>query len=163
MRAIWMVPLVLAACGGPTDEEIAREIFTEIDGQWESWGTAPNWDGIQASSDCTHGNYVKITFNELALNAYGDEDLPDGSIVVKRGYDNADGTGAVGFVTVMKKIDGYDPARNDWFWARIADDGTPSDSAVGQASFCYGCHSAGGTDYLLTIRDLPGEGDCEDE
>jgi len=168
VRTMVTMALLIAGCdgGGDTDEgmtdqEIGEQIGQEIEG-WEDWTTIEPWDGIQPSSDCTHGAYVEITFNDLAAQAYGSDDLPDGSLIVKRGYDAPDGSEPRGFVTVMKKIDGYDPDTNDWFWLRIADDGTLSDDAIGKATFCSSCHAAGGTDYLLTTRDEPGEpGACE--
>lgn len=143
----------------PTDEERAAEIWLEIDG-WEGWDDVAPWTGIQPSSDCTHGPYVEITYNAVAAPAWGEESLPDGSIVVKRGHNAQDGSDPVGFVTVMKKIEGYDPDTGDWFWLRIDDQGNPSSTEIGRASFCSGCHSAGGTDYLLTVRDDPGDGSC---
>ena len=93
-RALGLALVLLAGCGdppeeGPSDEEIADEIWQDIQG-WEGWTQIAPWDGLQPSSDCTHGPYVEITFNDLAADNYGSDDLPDGSIVVKRGHDADD-------------------------------------------------------------------------
>lgn len=152
----WMpiVMLAVVACGSePTDEERGEALWEAIQG-WEDWNQVEPWDGIRNSSDCTHGPYVQITYNDLAADNIGSTQ-PDGAIIVKRGHDAPDGSAPVGFVTVMQKIEGYDPDNGDWFWLRVSDDGTLSDTELGSASFCYGCHSAGGQDYLLTTRDTP--------
>jgi hypothetical protein len=39
---------------------------------------------------------------------------------------------------VMYKIKGYNPANNDWFWARFASDGKTE--ASGKADACIKCH-----------------------
>lgn len=153
MTARWIAPLVLVAACGPSDEDIANEIFDEIGG-WESWTEIDPWTGIQVSSDGTHGSHVKITFNELAADAWGDDVLPYGSISVKRGYDSADEADARGFLTVMKKIEGYNPDQGDWFWLRVGIEGTLG-TEVGESAFCASCHTSG-VDYLRTVTDVPG-------
>jgi hypothetical protein len=150
---MWLVVGLMACGGGDDDMAIAEEIWEEIQG-WESWDEKAPWTGIQPSADGTHGSHVRITFNEAAAGAWGEDALPFGSVSVKRGYDSADDSAPRNFVTVMKKIEGYDPDNGDWFWLRIGDDGTPSDTEIGQAAFCSGCHSVG-TDYLRTVTDVP--------
>jgi hypothetical protein len=149
------VLVLLAGCGGPSDEDLARDLFAEIDG-WEDWTELAPWDGRQPSSDGTHGAFVVITFNDTAAAAWGEPALPDGSVIVKRGYDADDDGAARGFVTVMKKIDGYAPDEGDWFWARLGVDGALG-SEIGRSTFCASCHRSG-VDYLRTVTDVPGGG-----
>ena len=152
---VWSIPTLslLAACG-PSDEQIANDLFEEVQG-WESWTEKEPWTGLQVSSDGTHGTHVQITFNDLAADAWGDDDLPYGSISVKRGYDGTTEDDARGFITIMKKIEGYNPDQGDWFWLRVGTSGTLG-SELGESSFCAGCHSVG-VDYLRTVTDVPGD------
>lgn len=152
-RVLWLSMLALAGCA-KSDEDIANDLFEEVEG-WEDWTQIAPWDGYQVSSDGTHGSHVLITFNDIAADAWGDDELPDGSISVKKGYDAANGEQPRNFITIMKKIDGYDPERNDWFWLRVDDDGGLG-TAIGSDAFCYGCHTSG-TDYLRTVTDVPGD------
>ena len=72
--------------------------------------------------------------------------MPPGSFIVKENY-TADRV--FDLVTLMYKVDGYDPDSNDWFWAKIKADGTID--AEGQVSGCQGCHRQGAdNDYVLT-------------
>jgi hypothetical protein len=153
--ATWLALLLALAACGPSDEDIANDLFDEISG-WETWTEKAPWTGIQPSSDGTHGTHVQITFNDLAADAWGDAELPYGSISVKRGYDGPGPADARGFLTVMKRIDGYNPDQGDWFWLRIGTDGKIG-TELGQSGFCASCHSVG-VGYLRTVTDVPGEG-----
>lgn len=59
----------------------------------------------------------------------------NGAFIVKENY-TADKTLAA--VTVMYKIDGYNPEAGDWFWAKYKADG--SVEAGGKVEGCINCH-----------------------
>jgi hypothetical protein len=63
--------------------------------------------------------------------------FPDGSIIVKENY-MPDKT--LGAVTVMYRVNGYDPDAGDWFWAKYKADGAIE--AEGKVAGCIGCHTA---------------------
>ncbi|MCB9535973.1 MAG: cytochrome P460 family protein [Myxococcales bacterium] len=63
-------------------------------------------------------------------------DFPAGSILVKEQQKD---DGSPDAITVMAKADpGSDPERDDWWWARVENDGRVSFS--GQVDFCIDCH-----------------------
>ncbi len=130
------------SAGAAIDEGLALDLWTELSG-YEGWAQHEDWTGVVPSEDGTHGTHVQIWFNDSAgapLNGEGSAPMPDGAILVKEGYDNADGSPVNG-VTAMKKIDGYDPDNGDWFWASYEPDGAIKTS--GSVAFCIGCHAPG--------------------
>ena len=132
--------------GKSEDEKTAEDIWHEIQG-YSDWGQAVDWTGVKASLDGTHGNFVQVWLNQEALPSFEDStsaDLPYGSISVKEGYSSSDGLN-VNTITVMKKIEGFDPDHGDWFWASFDPNGDVN--KAGSISSCYNCH-ASGTDYI---------------
>jgi hypothetical protein len=113
---------------------------------WERWpGTAELYPGQEP-----HGMLLTTYVNSLALDALtnGSAMMPDGAIIVKENY-MADSTFAA--VTAMHKVAGYDPAHNDWFWAKWDPEGVAEVS--GRVEMCAGCHGENAAgDYLLTQR-----------
>ena len=147
-----LVTLLTAwACTGcaASDEELSADLQELIDG-YESWQQSEVWTGVQASPDGTHGDYVQIWQNDLALGSEDEAEAAEGSILVKRGYDDEAGEQAKAWVTVMWKVSGYDKEHGDWFWFQLQDDG--SVAAQGAASGCYSCHTPG-SDYRLYLVD----------
>jgi hypothetical protein len=64
----------------------------------------------------------------------------------------------------MKKIDGYDPENEDWFWVKYAPDGGVAEGeggiplagrvAKGTSQGCIACHAnAKGDDYVFANDD----------
>ena len=132
--------------GKSEDEKTAEDIWQEIQG-YSNWGQAVDWTGVKASLDGTHGDFVQIWLNQEALPSFEDStsaNLPYGSISVKEGYSSSDGT-SINTITVMKKIEGFDPDHGDWFWASFDPNGDVN--KAGSISSCYNCH-ASGTDYI---------------
>ena len=128
------------------DEKTAEDIWQEIQ-DYANWGQAVDWTGVKASLDGTHGDFIQIWLNQEALPSFEDStsaDLPYGSISVKEGYSSSDGSN-INTITVMKKIEGFDPDHGDWFWASFDPNGDVN--KAGSISSCYNCH-ASGTDYI---------------
>jgi len=122
---------------GPGYDE-ARLAATEaaITG-YESWSQTANWTGVLPSEDNTHGAYVQIWFNPESfstISAGAGGDMPVGATVVKRGYDDAAGTGLRN-LTVMHKDD------QGWFWASWNNNSELL--LAGEPDFCVNCHAAG--------------------
>jgi hypothetical protein len=96
--------------------------------------------------------YVRYCVNDKGMG--GIDNPPDGSIFVKEQFD-----GDKRFInlTVMKKIDGYDPDNGDWYWA-ITDEPRRVTNAgkfdTSWTSFCISCHREGdGGGDLLFVND----------
>ncbi len=154
--------LLLTACGGEDDTDaidtdsgppatfddaaIAEDLWDEIEG-YEAWGRPAGWSDEPLLSGNHMGAYV-IRYDNDALAAWsGSGTAPEGSVSVKEEYGDEAGT-TLGGITVMKKIEGYDPEQNDWFWAMYMPDGSVGMS--GKVGMCSGCHAAAPLDYLHT-------------
>lgn len=66
-----------------------------------------------------HGPLHKVYVNDRALNSVRPP-VQYGSIAVKENYDKAKELKAI---TVMYKVNGYNPKDGDWFWAKYTLDG----------------------------------------
>lgn len=72
--------------------------------------------------------------------------LPNGSMIVKENY-SADKKMAA--ITVMFKVQAYNPEGGDWFWAKYAPDGKIE--AEGKVEMCISCHGQNkSNDYIMT-------------
>ncbi len=132
-----------------SDLALAAELWEAISG-YNFWGQHPDFLGIQESADGTHGAFVQVWYDSSAEAAILEgSEIPDGSILVKQGYGDAEGTELLN-LTVMWKIDGYDPDNADWFWARYLPD-TGEVTLAGAESACSGCHKSQDVDNDLVL------------
>lgn len=158
--------LLVAACQAGGEE--AGADLPEADGSavmdyvtdtspYTEWGTWPSdeWNNFNANlvSGAPHGNVVRIYVNDIALEAADgfDEELPEGSMIVKENYVGTDpeNPGDLDAVTIMYKVEGFNAEASDWFWVKAKPDGSQID-AEGAVDGCIGCHSQGGNqDYIL--------------
>lgn len=121
----------------------ALDLWDEVQG-FEGWNQYSGWEGIVASSS-VHGDFVQIWLNDGAMTALTNgETIPDGAILLKQTFNDADGTDLKD-ITVMKKVDGYNPDGSDWYWTQYLEDGSVQTS--GSPAMCIGCHSSG-EDYV---------------
>lgn len=141
--------------GTEADVERAARIWSEIE-NYQSWSTYPGKGGWRDGTS-PHGRYLKYYVNSVANQAPAEP--RDGYVIVKENYPEKR-SDALGPITVMKKVDGYDPDNADWFWVKFAPDGSVMESsqgtplagrvAKGARSGCISCHtSALGGDYLF--------------
>ncbi len=130
-------------------------IADEIAGYW-SWERA----NVQKSFvESAHPVAKDVYFNHVAAETAHDRSFPhaEGSIYVKETL-NAE-TLEVQVLTLMRKVDGFNPSGGDWQYGRFdrQDDGTYAGSWLDVASSqgCIGCHAgAAATDYtFLTYLD----------
>lgn len=63
--------------------------------------------------------------------------IPNDGFIVKENYNPEKKLMAV---TVMYRVEGYNPDAGDWFWAKYAADG--SIQKEGKVAGCIGCHTA---------------------
>ncbi len=125
-------------------EAVTQLVQDELDAGYEGWDQLPGYEGVIESSS-VHGSHVQIWVNEAALGAVeaaDGGDMPEGAMLVKQGYDDAEGTD-LGNLTAM-----YKDADFGWFWYSESPDGEVLEA--GDASACSGCHSAGQDMVLVT-------------
>jgi hypothetical protein len=114
--------------------------------KWELWpGKGKLYEGTQP-----HGAYLTTYVNDIALAAIqeGKKEFPQGSIIVKENYTGGKELAAI---TVMYKVEGYNPSGGDWYWLKYKADG--SVDASGKVGGCIDCHRAqSGQDWVFTAR-----------
>ena len=109
---------------------------------YDTWAQTQDWSGVRPTSGGAHGDSVQIWWNDLAFSAYeagGAAPLPEGSILIKEGYNDAEGTDLKA-VTYLWKNDGL-------FWLTTID-GSVTDAGYDYA-YCLGCHE-GAPDGVLS-------------
>ncbi len=141
--------LTFAACkslGTPEDQDEAGSLWSRMQG-YSSWGQAQSFSGLQPSHS-PHGKFVQVYINEVGLRSLADP--APGTIIVKEGFgnENPDSKKAI---TVMERIQGYDPDNGDWFWARYSPSGELTHA--GKVSMCADCHFDAEGDDFLFIND----------
>lgn len=142
--------------GGPTAElpppeaeavwaHLGDESYTAEWGRWP--GTDAHYEGTEP-----HGSLLTTYVNREAAYAFETDApaMPPGAMVVKENY-SADGV--LGSITVMYKVEGFNPEAGDWFWAKYLPDGSVDGGGTlaGTPASCIECHAeAAGNDYLRT-------------
>jgi len=140
--------------------KMASDLWNKIQGDryrenWKLWpGKGEFYKGTEP-----HGMLLTTYLNQAAYEAVEKKEnqLPNGSIVIKENYMPNKTLGAI---TVMQKIEGYNPEGGDWFWVKFTPDGNPeiaemggkSMPVAGKVPMCIGCHQASnsGIRYLMT-------------
>ncbi len=91
----------------------------------------------------THGLtdiYVNQDRDVIAPHGILKFPFPDGTIIVKEILSND-------WVSIMRKVEGADPAHDDWEWIEYDAEG----SVIGKDASCWGCHAqAEDTDWVFT-------------
>ena len=151
-KIILIITILIFGCSEDVltdDQKLANEIWDEIQG-YEFWNQSPEFTGIQLNNGSPHGEYVQIWINGIVSEFFEDTSasdlLPNGSLIVKEGYSDENGS-ILNNITIMKKLDSYDPSHNNWFWASYNEGGELA-GKNGKESFCYNCHISG-KDYIL--------------
>ncbi|MCP4118691.1 MAG: cytochrome P460 family protein [Desulfobacteraceae bacterium] len=112
--------------------------------QWQFW---PDHQGMQPGR-APHGPRHKVYVNDRAINSKSPP-VQYGSIAVKENYSKKNVLKAI---TVMYKIDGYNPDANDWFWAKY----TPQGKAdkYGKPKGCVGCHGTRAKNDFILVHEF---------
>ena len=114
---------------------------------YQQWSLFPGKDKFYKGKH-PHGALLTTYVNEVALAGINNKagTLANGAIIVKENFMPDKMLGAV---TVMYRIDGYDPDAGDWFWAKYKADG--SIEKEGKVAGCIGCHTAAiNNDWIFT-------------
>lgn len=110
---------------------------------WELWPKKGKfYEGTEP-----HGALLTTFVNDAAFHSiFEKKGMYDGSIIVKENY-TADKKLIA--LTVMYKIQGYNPDAGDWFWAKYSPDGKTV--ASGKVKACIDCHGKmKDKDYIFT-------------
>ena len=147
----------LLACGA--EAELSSDIWEEIQGEDLGYRSFGQFPGVEATFESsTHNGTVRVYLNDTVvavLSGTWTDALPDGALLVKEAWsDPVEVDNTPRNITVMKKVEGFAPDSNDWYWVNFAPDG--SVNAEGDVASCRDCHAAGvSSDYVLTY-DLSG-------
>lgn len=131
--------MVLAADSGlPAAEGKAVYSYITKDNPYHDWALFPGKNKFYKGQH-PHGALLTTYVNDVALSGINQKvgTLSGGAIIVKENY-MPDKT--LGAVTVMYRVDGYNPEAGDWFWAKYNADG--SIAKEGKVAGCIGCHTA---------------------
>lgn len=134
--------------GTADDLTQAAAIWDEINGEdfSNTWALMPGTKR-NMTSDAPHGGNANVYINSIAAGE--PTNLAPGSIIVKASMPAAGAP--VSSYSLIKKIPGFDPDHQNWFWAEynstggvVSDeDGVPLAGAIGpnKTSDCLKCHS----------------------
>lgn len=115
---------------------------------YESWDHFPGKGELYGGGE-PHGALLTTYVNDAArrgLEGGSPVSIPVGGMVVKENY-MPDSTLAA--VTVMYKVEGFNPDHNDWWFLKRSADGTVD--ASHRVEGCQNCHGgARDNDYILT-------------
>lgn len=133
--------VVWAEMPGADAEALCQYVLKED--PYTKWGFWPDHKGLQ-EGDAPHAPQHKVYVNSIGLNG---KKAPAGfgTIVVKEniGKDNK-----LKALTVMYKVEGFNPEAGDWFWAKYSPSGSVETS--GKVKGCISCHSsAEDNDYIF--------------
>lgn len=129
---------------GPNASALSLYIVTES--PYKEWSLWPGKGELYKGSE-PHGALLTTYVNDIALEAIkANRPMKPGAIIAKENY-----TPDKKFValTVMYKIDGYNPRAGDWYWAKYDANGMAQNA--GKVEGCINCHgAAGGRDFLFS-------------
>jgi len=136
----------VAASPGPDPAEFWSSLQKT---SYHDWGTFPRRERGFYPGNSPHGDLLKLFIDETAASsplepAYG-------SIIVKENFTEDE---ELLSITVMKRIEDFDPAHGDWWYAKYDPDGdiAMADGApiAGKVESCVNCHGAAeGADFVF--------------
>jgi len=121
----------------PPDGKAVYAYVTETD-SYKGWPLWPD-KGELYEGQHPHGAFLTTYVSKKAVKTIKKKrgTFRNGTIIVKENYMPNKKLAAV---TVMYRVNGYDPDAGDWFWAKYKADGTVEKE--GKVKGCINCHSA---------------------
>jgi hypothetical protein len=150
-----LLPLLLglSACDGTTAPTAFgdADLEDELEG-YEDWAHPAAWPGVEPTCAGEHGTYVQIWINTIAAAdiARASGPFSEGALLVNESYQDAGDTPKM--ITSMRKVSGFDPDNDDWYWGSFDEAGDLVDS--GSLPACASCHSSG-IDFVRHITEEP--------
>jgi hypothetical protein len=130
---------------GPDGEELWHHISAVSPyATWSSWG---DYQGVR-QGNAPHSPFHRVYVNREGLTS---KSFPVnfGTIIVK---ENISTTGRPTALTVMYKIQNFNPSDGDWFWAKYSPEGITESAGVLKG--CIGCHSSVQENDYIFLRRL---------
>jgi len=139
--------LAVADMPGPDPEPAALWKYITKTSPYTKWGFWPDHQGMQPGR-APHGPLHKVYVNDRAVNS-SKPPVQYGSILVKENYSKDKELKAI---TVMYKVNGYNPGSGDWFWAKYSLDGKAA--KFGKPNGCIGCHGVRANNDFVTTHEF---------
>ena len=131
-------PPAVPLAGSSPSTTVKEPTVAELVSIAKTYTTLASLNSELKQSPMHGGVYVRTHLDEAANKSYQQKKFPypDGSTAVKEAHGSKDG--AVSRVYIMRKVTGYDPANNDWFYAQLTPEFNVSSS--GKVGHCISCH-----------------------
>jgi len=130
---------------GPNPDTLWQHITVESPyTDWQFW---PDHQGMQPGR-APHGPLHKVYVNNRALNS-SRPPVQYGSIAVKENYSKKKELKAI---TVMYKLQGYNPGDGDWYWAKFSPEGKVD--KYGKPGGCVGCHGTRAANDFILVHEF---------
>jgi hypothetical protein len=137
----------LAFADMPVPDAAALWHYMTETAPYKEWGFWPDHQGMQPGR-APHGPLHQVFVNDRALNS-PEPPVQYGAIQVKESYNKAKELKAI---TVMYKVNGYNPENGDWFWAKYTPDGKVTSS--GKPKGCIRCHRVRAKNDFITVHEF---------
>lgn len=113
----------------------------------------PTWEEIAKELPPRDGDPHLGTKNVFSTDRPSNGSFPAGTIIVKEAI--RPGKNFVGLIATMRKLNGADPAHNDWVFVEYARESFEEPfSEVARDAVCWSCHmGAERTDYVFVLGD----------
>jgi hypothetical protein len=137
----------LAFAKMPGSDSAALWNYITKESPYQKWSFWPDHQGMQPGR-APHGPQHKVYVNDRLLNSTKTP-VQYGSIQVKENYSNK---GELKAITVMYKVNGYNPGDGDWYWVKY----TPKGKAgpVGKPKGCIGCHGTRVNNDFIIVHEF---------
>lgn len=138
---LWVTPAL-------ADTPDAKALWTTIthEDPYKKWDNWPDHEGMQPGA-APHGPLHEVFVNKAGLSKKG-YPKANGTIIVK---ENLTKEKKLAAITVMYKVDGYNPEAGNWYWAKFSPDGTVD--KAGQVAGCINCHSSRKAQDYIMVSD----------
>ena len=134
------------------DEVDGARLWERMTGEsdYRTYSEWPGHAGLQPGQS-PHGVWHRVSANRNLFDALplSDSIAPAGTIIVKENFDNSR---ELKNLTVMAKVDSWDPDNGDWFWGMYGPDGTVL--AEGSLGGCISCHEGMKVNDYVVINPL---------
>ncbi len=147
VMAIFLVGTAMVFAGMPGADPDALWTHITQENPYTKWGFWPDHQGMQEGR-APHGPLHKVYVNEPALGS-AKPPVQFGAIAVKENYGKDKELKAI---TVMYKIEGYNPSDGDWFWAKYSPDGKVD--KFGKPKGCVGCHGTRAANDFILVHEF---------
>ena len=121
-----------------------------VEGDYSAYSFWPGHEGInpgQAPHGVNHRIYINNSLK--AALPIANSTAPFGTIIVKESMNSDE---VLQNITVMAKVEGFNPEGGNWFWAAFSPDGEVK--AEGTPKGCISCHEGMKSNDYIIVRPL---------